>query len=154
ADCRGNGLRNPIQPKLDLGDDAKSSLGADEKPRQVVARARLPRATPGAHNAPFRGNDRESEHVLAHRSVTNGIRSPGASRRHAAYRVICAGVDGKEEAAALELRIELLARHTGLDATVEILGVDFEHSVHLREVETYAAEKRRNVTFERGAHAE
>ena len=42
----------------------------------------------------------------------------------------------------------------GLHAAVEIVDVDLEHPVHLRQVDAHAAVERRDVTLERRAHAE
>jgi len=48
----------------------------------------------------------------------------------------------------------LLARHAGLDAAIEIVGVDLQHTIHLREIDADAAVQRGNVAFERRAHTE
>ena len=64
------------------------------------------------------------------------------------------GIDREEEARALELRVELLAQHARLHAAVEILGVDLQHAVHLRQVDAHAAVERGDVALERGADAE
>ena len=48
----------------------------------------------------------------------------------------------------------MLASDAGLNAAVEILGVDFEHAVHLRQVDADAAVERGDVPFERRANAE
>ena len=93
-------------------------------------------------------------HVLAHRSVAHGIGARSAGRRHAADRGVRARIDRKEKAGALELGVELLARNARLHAAIEILGVDFEHAIHLRQVDADAAVQRRNVTLERRADAE
>ena len=54
ADGRRNGLRNAVQPQLDLGDDAERAFGADEQAREVVAGTGLARAVAGTHDAPVR----------------------------------------------------------------------------------------------------
>ena len=64
------------------------------------------------------------------------------------------GIDREEEAGALELGVELLARDARLHAAVEVLGVDLEHAVHLRQVDADAAVERGDVAFERRADAE
>ena len=37
TDRRGDGLRNTVEPQLDLSDNAQGALGADEQPGQVIA---------------------------------------------------------------------------------------------------------------------
>src|SRR6266853_6663251 len=50
--------------------------------------------------------------------------------------------------------VELLAGNPGLNRSIEILGVDPQDSVHLREVETNAAGKGSDVPLERGPRTE
>src|SRR5437667_209022 len=50
--------------------------------------------------------------------------------------------------------IELFAGNPGLNGSVEILGVDAQNPVHLRQVEANAAGKRGDVTLEGGPGAE
>jgi hypothetical protein len=47
----------------------------------------------------------------------------------------------------------LLARNAGLDSGVEILGIDAQDAVHLRQVYADAALQRRDMAFERSAGA-
>ena len=129
----------PYSRSCDLGDDAERAFRADEEPRQVVAGARFARAAAGVHDLPVGGDDGEPEHVLAHGAVAHGVGARRARRRHAAERRVGARVDRKEQACALELGVELLARHARLHAAVEVGGVDLEHAVHARQVEAHAA---------------
>jgi hypothetical protein len=50
--------------------------------------------------------------------------------------------------------VELLARDAGLDHAIEIGFMHGEDAVHAGEIERHAAERRVDVTFERGAGAE
>jgi hypothetical protein len=154
AHRRGDRLRQAVKTKLHLGDDAERAFGADEEPRQVVAGARFARTAAGAHDAAIRRHDGQPEHVLAHGAVAHRVRARGARRRHAADRRVRPGVDREEEARSLELRVQLLARHAGLDPAIEILRAHLQHAAHLRKVEAYAAVERRHVTLERRADAE
>ena len=86
AHRRRHRLGHPVEPQLHLGDDPERALGADEKPREVVAGARLARAAAGVDDPAVGGDDGEAEHVLAHRAVADGVGSRGARRRHAADR--------------------------------------------------------------------
>ena len=103
---------------------------------------------------PSARDDRETQHVLAHRAVAHGVGARRARRRHAADRRVRAGIDREEESGALELGIQLLARDTGLHAAVEVRVVHFQHAIHLRQVEAHAAVQRRDVPLERRADAE
>ena len=76
------------------------------------------------------GHDGEAEHVLAHRAVAHGVGAAGAGRGHAAERGVGAGVDREEEAGVAQVGVQLLAGDAGLDAAVEVLGVDLEDAVH------------------------
>ena len=154
AHRRGNRLRHAVQAQLDLGDDAERAFRADVEAREIVAGRRLARAAAGAHDAAVGRHDREAEHVLAHRAVAHGVGAGRARRRHAADRRVGARIDREEQARALELGVELLARHARLHAAVEIGRIDLEHLVHLRQVDAHAAVQRRHVALERRADAE
>src|SRR5207244_9499917 len=52
----GDRFRHAVEAQLDFGDDAERSLGTDEQPGQVVARARLARAPSGMDDATLRGD--------------------------------------------------------------------------------------------------
>ena len=151
---RGNRLRHAVEPQADLGDDAERALAADEEPRQVVAGRRLARAPAGGDHAAVGGDDGQPDHVLAHRAVADRVGAGGARGRHPADRRVRARVDREEEAGALQVGVELLARHARLHAAVEVLGVHLEHAVHPRGVERHAAVDRGDVALERGADAE
>ncbi len=150
----GDRLGHAVQAQLDLGDDAERALGADVEPGEVVAGARFARAAAGADDPAVGRDDGEPEHVLAHRAVANGVGARRARRGHAADRRVGAGIDREEQARALELGVELLAQHARLHAAVEVLGVDLEHAVHLRQVDAHAAVERGDVALERRADAE
>ena len=120
AHGRGDRLGHAVEPQLDLGDDAERAFGADEQARQVVAGARLARAAAGVNDAAVGGDDGQAEHVLAHRAVADGVGARRARRRHAADRRVGAGIDREEQAGALELGVQLLARDARLHAAVEI----------------------------------
>ena len=64
------------------------------------------------------------------------------------------GSIGKNRPVSLKLGVHLLARDARLHAAVEVLGVHFEHPVHLRQVDADAAVERGDVPFERRADAE
>ena len=50
--------------------------------------------------------------------------------------------------------VQRLARDAGLDHAVEILGVDFQHLVHVAKVDANAAGRRVDLALQRGAGAE
>ena len=52
------------------------------------------------------------------------------------------------------MRVQLLARHAGLDGAVEVLGADPQDAVHLRQVDAHPAAHRSDVAFQRRAGAE
>ena len=133
---------------------AERALLTDEQAREVVARGRLARAPAGAHDAPVRRDDGEAEHVLAHRAVADRVGTGGARRGHAADRRVGAGIDREEQSGALQIGVQLLARHARLDAAVEVVGVHLDDPVHRREVEAHAPVECGDVALERRADAE
>src|SRR5262249_13974471 len=79
---------------------------------------------------------------------------PRAARgSHAAERRIGSRVDRKEEAGAVQLAIELLARDSGLHAAIQVLAIYLQDAIHLAEVDADPAAHRGNVALERGADA-
>jgi hypothetical protein len=60
----------------------------------------------------------------------------------------------EEQAGALDLLVELLARHAGLHRHRQVVGVDRQHPVHAADIDADAALHREQVALERGAHAE
>jgi len=58
------------------------------------------------------------------------------------------------QTAAVQRRVELLARHAGLHAAVEVSLVDLEHGIHARKVDADATVQRRDAAFARGSGAE
>ena len=49
--------------------------------------------------------------------------------------------------------IERLARHTGLDRGIHIIGIDRENGVHILEINRYAPMRRIHMPLKRGAGA-
>ena len=152
AHRRRHRFGDAVKTQLDFGDDAERALRPDEQSREVVTRAGFARPPAGADDAPVAGDDGEPEHVFAHRAITDGIGSRRARGGHSADRCIRARVDREEEPGALELRVDLLARDAGLHAAVEVLGVDLQHAVHLRQIDAHAPGERGDVTLERRPH--
>ena len=154
ADRGRNRLRNAVKPHRHLGDDAERAFRADEEPGQIVAGRRFAGAPRGADDPAVGQHDGQRQHVLAHRAVAHRVGARGAGRRHAAQRGVGARVDREEQPGVAQILVELLARDPGLDGGVEILGVDPQDPVHLRQVDADAAVQRRDMAFERGAGAE
>ena len=69
---------------------------------------------------------------LAHRAVADGVRAAGPRRGHPADRRVGAGVDREKQSLPLELFVEPVAGHAGLDRDVEILGADGEDAIEPR----------------------
>ena len=69
-------------------------------------------------------------------------------------RRVGARVDREEQAGALDLFVELLARDARLHGHRQVLGVDRQHLVHAADVDADAALHRQQMAFERGADAE
>ena len=111
------------------------ALGADEQPRQVVAGGGLARARACPHDLALGRDDGEAEDVLAHRPVADAGGPGRAGGGHPADRGVGAGIDGEEHALGAQLRVELAARHAGLDRDVHVLDRQPQDLVHLRGVD-------------------
>ena len=154
AHRRRHRVLHGVEAQRHLGDDAEGAFGADEQPRQVVARRRFLRAARGLDQAPVGQHHFQREHVFAHRAVAHCIRARGARRRHAADRRVGAWIDGEEKPGVLYVLVQLLARHAGLHHRIEVLAVHGEYLVHVREIDRNAALYGEDVTLERGTDAE
>jgi hypothetical protein len=110
--------------------------------------------TSGAHHLALGGDDRQAEHVLAHRPVADRVGARGAGRGHAPERGVGARVDREEEPGVLDLGVQLLARDARLHGAQQVLGRDRQHPVHARDVDREAALDREQVALERGADPE
>ena len=153
ADRGRHRLGDAVEAELDLGDDAEGALGADEEAGEVVAGRGLAGAGAGADDGAVGGDDGEAEDVVAHGAVAHGVGAGGAGRGHAADRGVGAGVDREEQAGVAEVGVERLAGDAGLDAGVEVGGVDLEDAVEPRQVDGDAALDGGDVALERGAGA-
>ena len=147
-------LRDAEEPERHLGDHPERPLAADEEPRQVVARRRLPRPAARPDDAAVAENNRQAEDVLAHRPVAHRGRSRRAGRGHAADRRVGARIDGEEEALRGEALREREPGQSGFDAAVEIGAVDLEHPGHAGEIDADPAAQRADMAFERGPGSE
>ena len=143
-------LRDAEEPERHLGDHAERALAADEEPRQVVARSRLPRPSACPDHAAVGEDDRQAEDVLAHRPVAHRGRPGRARRGHAADRRVRAWVDGEEEALGRKALREGEPRQPGFDAAVEIRAVDLEHLGHPGQIDADPAAQRTDMALERG----
>jgi hypothetical protein len=137
----------------EFGDDAERAFGADQQTGQVVAGGGFLGAAAGADDAAVGQHDGHGHDVLAHRAVAHGVGAGGARGGHAAERGIGAGVDGEEQAGALEGFVELLARDAGLDGGVEVFGVDGGDLVQAGNIEADAAAHGQQVAFNGAAGA-
>ncbi len=153
-DAAGNGLRDAMQAKRQLGDDAKGALRADQKAGEIVTGRGFLGAAAGLDDAAI-GHDRgEVDDRVAHGAVAHRIGAGGAGGGHTAERGVGAGIDGEEQAVAPEVIVELLAGHARLDHAIEITGMNGEDVVHAAEVDRDATVGCVDVTLERGAGAE
>ena len=155
-DAAGGGdlLRDAVDAQRQLGDHRERALRAEQQPREVVAGRGLAGARAGLDHGPVGEHRLQAEHVLAHRPVARRAGARGGGGGHAAERRVGAGVDREEEAVLPEPLLEREPVHAGLDAAVEVLGVDLEHPVHPGEVERHAAVDGQHVALERAAGAE
>ena len=151
ADGRGDRLGDGLQPHRDLGDHAERALRADEELGQVVAGGRFLHPPPGRDDLACGRDHAQRQHVFPHGAVAHRRRAARPRRGHAAERSVCAGIDREEQAHVAQVRIELLARHAGLDHRVEILAVDGDDPRHAADVERDAALQRDRMAFHRGA---
>ena len=154
AQGRDDGFGNAVETQGDLGNHAQRALGADEQAGEVVAGRGLARPLRRPDDPAVGGDHGEAEHVLAHGAVAHRVGPARPGRCHAADRGVGARIDREKQAGIAQIFVELLARHAGLDAAVQVLGVDLQHRVHARQVDAQAAVERRDMAFERCAGAE
>ena len=151
---RRDGLGNAAQFDRELGDDAERAFGADEQVRQVVAGRGFLRPRAGGDDLAVATHHFQCQHVVAHGAVAYRIRARRARGCHAAQRGVGAGIDRKEHALVAQMFVQRLAGDAGLDHAVQILGVDFQHLVHVAEIDADPAGGRVDLAFQRGSGAE
>ena len=147
-------LGHALEAQGHLGDHAQRAFGADQEPREVVAGRGLACPRAGADHRAVGQHRLQRQHVVLHRPVAHGVRARRPGRRHPADRGVRAGVDREEEALAAEALVQRDAVHAGLHDAVEVLDVDGQDPVHLRDVQRDAAVQRRDVALQRRARAE
>ena len=135
-------------------DDPERALGADEQMRQVVTGRGFLRPRACGDDLAVAAHDFERQHVVAHGAVTHRIGAGGPGRGHAAQRGIGAGIDREEHALVAQMLVQRLAGDAGLDHAVEVIGVDFQHLVHVAQIDADAAGRRVDLSLQRGAGAE
>ena len=154
ADAAGDRLGDAEELQGDLRDDAKRPFRADEKPSEIIASRRFLRAARGVDDFALRGDDFKRQHVVLHRAVAYRIGARGARRDHAADGGVGARVDGEEQSRVAQVLVQRLAGDAGLDHAIEILRMDRDNSVHLREVDADAAKGRVDMALQGCARAE
>jgi len=75
------------------------------------------------------------------------------ARVEAAERGVGSRIDREKHALIAQMLVQRLAGDAGLDHAVEIVGMDFQHAVHVMEINADAAGGRIDVALERGAGA-
>ncbi len=142
---------DPGQPQGGLGDDPDRPLGADEKPRQVVAGGGLGRLAAGVDHLAAGQHHRQAHHVVLGGAVLDGLHAGGVVGDHAADGGVRARVRREEEAVFAGLAVQLLAQHAGLDVGLEVLGPDVQDAVHARQVHHEPAPRGHGVALGAGA---
>ena len=146
---RGHAFRYPEHSQREFGDDSKGSLGSDQQARKVVTGRVFPRGPARVNHCAVSKYCRQRQHVVAHRSVTNGGRARGARRRHPPQRRIGTGVDREEQAVAGKALVQRDATQPGLDDDQQVVRSHLENCIHLRQVDRDSALDREHVPFER-----
>ncbi len=154
TDAAGNRLGDSLQFQGEFRDHAERAFRADHQPGEVVARRRFLGAARRGHQFAVRQHDLEREHDVLHRAVAHRVGAGAARRCHSPKRGVGAGIERKEQALIAQILVELLARHARFDHAVEVLGVHFDHPVHVAEIDRYAPIGRVDVAFKRGSGAE
>ena len=138
----------------EFGDDAERAFSADEQMGEVVTGARFLGARAGRDDLAIAAHDLQRQHVLAHGAVAHRIGAGGARRGHAAERRIGAGIDRKEHALVAQMLVQGFAGDAGLDHAIQILGVDFQHPVHVAKIDANASGGRIDLPLQGRAGAE
>ena len=154
ADGGRHRLRQRVQAHGDVRHDAQRALGTDEQAREIVAGRRLARAGPGSDDAAVGQDNRQSEHVLAHRAIADGRRSRCACGRHAADGGVGSGIDREHQPGVAQGFLQLKPRDARFDGGVEIRHADAHHAIHVAKGNRDAAFHSVHVAFERRACTE
>ena len=150
----GGGFRNTLNFQRDFCNDAKGALGTDHQTGQVEARCGLACRSAGFNDITAGGNHPQAQHVFFHGAIAHRIGSGSPGCTHTTDRGIGARVHGKEQAPGCQCPVQLLACNPGLYPAQEIVAVDIQNLIHLRQVQTDAAGCRRCLTFQACAGAE
>ncbi len=121
---------------------------------QIVAGGGFLRPRAGRDDLAVAAHDFQRQHVVAHGAVAHRIGAGGAGRGHAAERGVGAGIDREEHALVAQMFVQRLAGDAGLDHAIEVVGVDFQHLVHVAQIDADAAGRRVDLALQRGAGAE
>ena len=103
---RGHAFRYPEHSQREFGDDSKGSLGSDQQSREVVTGRVFPCGPARVNHGAVSKYRRQRQHVVAHRSVTNGRRARGARGCHASQGRVGAGVNREEQAVSGETFVQ------------------------------------------------
>ncbi len=148
--ANGGGGRLGLTPEFQgqFGDQAQRPFGADEQRGQVIARRRFPGTGASVDDAPVGQHDLQPAHLIAHRAVAHRRCPAGPRCGHTTERGIGAGIDGKHQAGGAEFGVQRLARAARLDAHQHVVGHNFQHRVHVAEVDRNAAARGRGMAFQ------
>ena len=150
---RCNRLGDGVKSHGHLGDDAQRALGPGEELGQAVPGRGLARSTGRPDHTAFSRDHRERNGVVSHGAVTDGVRSRGGSRDHAADACIGARVDGEEEPRCGKRGVECFARDARLDGRAEVFRTHRDDLVHPAHVDRHATGNGEQMTLDRRAHA-
>ena len=87
----------------------------------------------------LRQHDGERQDVFSHHAIADRIGARGARRSHAAEGSVRPRINRKEKALIAQMLVELLMGDTSIHRNVEIIGVDLQNPVHLRNVDAHPA---------------
>ena len=148
------GFRSGKKAQQALGDDRQRALRADEQVLERQSARVLHLLATDFHYRAVRKNDLQPAHIIACYAVLD--------RTHAARigadvsadaRGLFARIGRIEQAALLDIRLQILEQHTRLDGDGHGVAVQLEHAVHAGYIQNDTTEQRNCRAYQIGARA-
>ena len=93
----GDGVGDGMQPDGNFGNDAERAFRANEEPGQVITGRGLAGERAGPDDLAIGGDDGQSQHILAHDAIADGVGARSTGGGHAADGGIRTGIHRKEQ---------------------------------------------------------
>ena len=148
------GLRLGKKAQQALGDDRQRALRADEQVLERQSARVLHLLAADFQHRAVRKNDLQPAHIVACYAVLDRTHAARIGADVAAdARGLFARIGRIEQAALLDIRLQILEQHTRLDGDRHRVAVQLEHAVHARYIQNDTTEQRNCRAYQIGARA-